>query len=263
MLVLPLVAAAALMRLHPGPMVIALLLVLSLFLLRAPLIILARQRWVWRDAHEETALARGATLLLAVTASFAAIHILVDLPRAVWPAAIACGIGAFVLMAISVWLAVRNRQHSMLFQTVGSIGLAGSCLAVALAAGQAIPIAIWLLWGASALHGITAIPIVHARLDLRRGRQTPNLLRAGVGVAATALAAAAITLAGAVYQGVTTALVFSALVHCSEWLALRLPKARETKLTHVGLRLMTASILFTVVLFFGLRSLTAASVALP
>lgn len=252
MLFLPFVAAAALLRLAAGPLFAALVLVLALFLLRAPLIVLARQKWVWRDLREETAPARSATLLLAVIASFAGITILLELPRAVWPVAAACGAAASGLMIISIWLAVRNKHHSVLFQAIGSVGLAASSLTVALAAGRPIPLAIWIVWAGSALHGVAAIPIVHARLALRR-RQTPNLPRAGAGIAATAAAAAGTVLAGAEYQGVTTALIFSALAHSGEWLALRSP--RTFRLTRLGFRLMATSLLFTLILYFGAAAL--------
>ena len=142
----------------------AFLLVLTLFLMREPLIIIARQQWVWRDEHEETALARRFALALGVLAMLTAA---VAIPRIAWPLALACGAGAAALMAISILLAVRNRQHSVLFQTIGSVGLASSSLVAALTSGT-IPGWTWLLWGASALHGASAIPLVHARLALRR-----------------------------------------------------------------------------------------------
>ena len=257
MLVLPFLSAAALLRLPAGPLFTALVLVFALFLLRAPLIVLARQQWVWRDLHEETQPARSAVLLFGVTASLAAIPILLGLPRSVWPVAIACAAAATGLMAVSIWLAIRNKHHSILFQAVGSVGLAASSLTVALAAGNTIPFAIWLLWAGSALHGVAAIPIVHARLALRR-RQSPSLWKAGAGIVLTAAAAAATAVAagsGGPFQGITTALVFSTIAHTGEWLAIRSPRAPETRLTHLGLRLMSVSILFTVILYFGVAAL--------
>ena len=142
MLVLPFFASAAL--LHPSPMrlIAAFVLVMALFLLREPLIVLARQRWVWRTQHEETAPAGRFALGLGVMAIAGAAG---AIPASAWPVALACGLAAAKLMAASTYLAVCNRQHSMLFQALGSIGLAGSSLAAALVSGS-IPRWTWLLW---------------------------------------------------------------------------------------------------------------------
>lgn len=158
MLALPFLATAALLHPSPARLLAAFALVLALLLLREPLIILARQRWVWRDTHEETAAARHFALAMGVVAILAAVA---AIPGGAWPVALVCGLGAGGLMAVSILLAVRNRQHSVLFQVIGSVGLAGSSLAAALASG-AIPGWVWLLWAASALHGAAAIPLVHA-----------------------------------------------------------------------------------------------------
>lgn len=261
MLALPFLSAAFLLRPPASRLIPAFVLVLVVFLLREPLIILARQRWVWRDEHAETGLARKAVWALGVVALGQAAWLAREVPREVWPAAIGLGAAAAALMGVSIWLAVRNRQHSALFQAIGSVGLAGSAMGVALASampGQraAVPWAIAILWGAFALHGVAAIPIVHARLAMRR-RQIPNLMLAGTGVAATFTAFLAAAAAGGRYGGVATALLFSGIAHLAEWLGLRSPRVPETKLTHLGLRLMSGSILFAVLLTFAVRSLAA------
>ncbi len=242
MLLLPFLATATL--LHPSPLRLfaAFLLVLALFLMREPLIIIARQHWVWRDEHVETARARRFALALGVLTMLTAA---VAIPRIAWPLGLACGAGAAALMAISILLAVRNRQHSVLFQTIGSVGLASSSLVAALTSGT-IPGWTWLLWGASALHGASAIPLVHARLALRR-RQRPNLALAGAGVILTLAASAA-----AMPSLLGAALLFSAAVHMAEWLSLRSPTAGQAPLTRLGLRLMAASICFTILLGWSL-----------
>lgn len=238
MLLLPFLATAAL--LHPAPvrLLAAFVLILSLFLVREPLIILARQWWIWRTPHEEArAAARAVPILLAVASASAWAAI----PRHLWNLAAACGAASAALMATSITLAIRNRQHSVAFQALGSVGLAASCLAAALAAGD-VPRWVWILWAASALHGISAIPIVHARIALRR-KQTPRLALAGLGVLATFVAAAA-----ALPHPLSAALAFSGLAHFGEWLALRSPAAAQARLTQLGLRLMATSILFTALL---------------
>lgn len=243
MLLLPFLAAAWL--LHPSwpKLAAAFVLVMALYLSREPLIVLARQRWVWRTPHEETAAARR--WLLALTPLTVAAGPLA-IPRSAWPMAAICGVGATVLMAISVWLAVRNRQHSVLFQAIGSAGLAASALVVALGSPPVSSEA-WIVWAASALHGISAIPVVHARLAMRR-RQTPKPLGASIGALATLVIAAAL-----LPRPLSAALGFSGLVQLAEWLALRSPGAGQAPLTRLGLRLMSESIVFTVLLVWALN----------
>jgi len=242
MLLLPFAGTAILLHPAPGRLVAAFALVLALFLLRGPLIILARQQWVWRTPREETAAARRFVAVGGVVAAACAV---IAVPRPAWPLAAVCGFAAALLMSISILLAVRNRQHSVAFQMVGAVGLAGSSLVAALSSG-AIPRWAWLLWAASALHGAAAIPLVHARLALRR-RQTPSLWRAGAGVLATLAAAAA-----AISSWLAVALLFSATVHGAEWLSLRSPGAGQAPLTRLGLRLMAGSVVFSILLVWSL-----------
>lgn len=243
MLTLPFLAAVYLLRPDPLRAAAAFIAVMALFLVREPLIVLARQRWVWRTPHEESAAARRWLLVLAPVLAAAG---WVAIPRQAWGLAAAMGAGAAVLMAASIALAVRNRQHSALFQAIGSIGLAASSLAAGLTQPP-LAASAWIVWAASALHGVSAIPVVHARLAMRR-RQAPNLAPAAIGALA-ALAAAAASAPGSL----SLPLGFSGLVHAAEWLALRSPGAPQAKLARLGLRLMAESILFTLLLVGALR----------
>jgi hypothetical protein len=242
MVMLPFLATAFLLHPAPARLLAAFLVVMALFLLREPLIVLARQRWVWRDAHAETGQARRFALGLSVLAILAA---LAAIPREAWPLALVCGAGAAVLMGVSIILAVRNRQHSVPFQVIGAVGLAGSSLAAALASGG-VPGWAWLLWGASSLHGAAAIPLVHARLALRR-RQSPDLGRAAIGVILTLAASAA-----AMPSWLGVALLVSSLAHLAEWASLLLPGAGQASLSRLGVRLMAGSVCFTILLAWSL-----------
>lgn len=242
MLLLPYAAAVWLVAPHPGRAAAAFVLVMTLFLVREPLIVLARQRWVWRTPHAES---RSARQWLLVLAPLMAVSTLVAIPPLAWPMAAAFGSGASLLMAASIALAVRNRQHSALFQAAGSTGLAASSLAVALTTPP-VDISAWIVWGASALHGISAIPVVHARLAMRR-RQTPSLAAAAAGAAITLAIAAALFPAR-----LSMALAFSGAVHVCEWASLRSPGAAQAPLALLGLRLMTESIVFTAILVWAL-----------
>jgi len=238
MLILPFLATAVLLHPAPGRLLAAFVLVPALFLLREPLIVLARQRWIWRTPHEEARAAARALPGLGVVAAAAAY---VAIPLPLWTLAGACGAAAASLMAAPVVLAVRNWQYSVAFQALGSAGLAASCLAAAMAAGE-VPRWVWILWAASAFHGISAIPIVHARIALRR-KQDPALAVAGLGVLATLAAAAA-----ALPHAMSGALAFSGFAYLGEWLSLRSPATAQAKLTQLGLRLMATSIVFTALL---------------
>lgn len=242
MLILPYVAAVYLLRPDPLRAAAAFVLVMALFLSREPLIVLARQRWVWRTPHAEAAEARRWLLVLVsviIAAGLAAI------PSGARPMAALFGAGAAGLMAISISLAVRNRQHSALFQSIGSAGLAASSLVVGLIAPP-VDAAAWIVWFTSALHGISAIPVVHARLGMRR-RERRRLGSASAGAFAT------LAVAGALFQHpLSLALAFSGLAHMGEWLALRRPNAAQARLTRLGIRLMCESIVFTILLVWAL-----------
>jgi hypothetical protein len=221
---------------------------LAAFLLRAPLIALARQRWVWKDVRPESAEARqwlpGLILALAATGA-------VLLRQWGFAVTVPMGVAVLALTAAAVWMSVRNRQRSPWFQVVSSAGLAFSSVAAARAASGDFPDWAWILWGLCALQGAAGILSVHARLDasIARKKNAPSPGRpmaAWMAVAVSALAgvaclawnplAGAAPLLGATVQGLDL-----------RKMNLDLP------LKSVGLRAMTLSMAHALILVAALR----------
>ena len=142
----------------------ALGLILLGFTLRTPLVILARQAFIWREANPQTTQAARwfvwqlAGLAVCVYWLSSGVHrwILLSLVAA----------GAFLTLG-AVWMTIRNRQRSRLFQSASAVVLGLTApFAVLVAAGE-IPRWAWALWLLLALHGVTSIWVVHARLECR------------------------------------------------------------------------------------------------
>ena len=134
---------------------------LALFLLREPLLVLARQRWVWREEKPESALARRWVAALGlVLAGFG-----VALARA-WglPLVAVMAAGAAALTMAAVWMALRNRQRSVWFQTMSCGGLAFTAVAAARSVNEGFPAWSWILWGLCWLQGVAGILVVHTGL---------------------------------------------------------------------------------------------------
>src|SRR5664280_929578 len=129
-----------------------------------PMVVLARQRLVWKQWHPETASAirwfAGWTVLLILSG-------LVLL--ATWPfqALVAMGSGVAVFSVLAIVINVKNRQRSTLFQIASAAALTSSSLATSLSATGTIAPWCWWLWLLLALQATAGILVVHARLDAR------------------------------------------------------------------------------------------------
>jgi hypothetical protein len=219
----------------------ALIAVLALFITRAPLVALARQRYVWRDPRPESAQAtrwlRGLLPALALSGTVLALD---------WGwAAVWMGLAATALTAAAVAMTVRNRQRSPWFQVVSSAGLAFSAVAAARAATGHFPAWAWILWSLCALHGACGILVVHARLEAIIARKQksapapPTAARAALAVSALA------TLALALWQPILAlAPALATSAQAAELLRMNL----DTPLRTVGLRAMALSIAHALIL---------------
>lgn len=253
MLVQPLVCAGLIaMRWHWSFIPTA-VVAISVFLIRAPLVVLSRQRWVWREPHVELPRARRwvATLLPIIAASGVALLYRWEL----WWF-IAFSIGAVVMTAYAVWMTVHNRQRSVWLQIASSFGLTSSGMAGALALTNEGTQWAWWLWLLSAAQAAAGILVVHARLEARVAARTRNpestsSFRAAV--AAQVLLVPLAILAWRVSPWLTAAMLLPAAVHAYELRTLRSSKALATPLRTIGFRAMGLSIAVSVLLIIGLR----------
>lgn len=157
-----------------------------------PLVILARQRLVWKQWHPETsaALRWFAGWMLALGLSGLAL-------LSSWPIkeTILLGLGVGVFSVLAVLVNVKNRQRSSLFQIASAIALTSSSLAVSLSATGAIQKWCWWLWLFLAMQAAAGILVVHARLDariaLRKAANVTNEFRRKAQISLVVLGAAA------------------------------------------------------------------------
>lgn len=222
---------------------------LALFLLREPLLVLARQRWVWREERPESALALRWTAGLGTLLA----GLGVVLARA-WglPLMAGLGAGAAALTILAVWMALRNRQRSVWLQTASCGGLTFTAVAAARSVNDGFPQWGWVLWGLCWLQGVAGILVVHTRLDAMIARKTgrpETAIRQAAWLAVGLLAVVAAALAGRGSMLLAAAPALAAAAHGWELAAMRL----ETKLKVVGLRAMALSMTYALIVALALR----------
>lgn len=248
MLLQPFFGALLALRGVAWPVWPALACVLLVFLVREPLIVLARQRWIWREPHPETRQARQ-TVAVEVALLVAAAGALLFAWPFWWLAAL--GSAAVLLTALAVYITVRNRQRAVWFQALSAAGLSGSCLAACLAVTGEIPVWCWWWWALHAIHFLTGILVVHVRLETRilahSGKPTDKNPARHARVAQTASAIAAIGLLFLGHLNYGLAMLFSASVHHFDLATV----ASAMPMMKVGLRALAVSIVFTAVLIAG------------
>jgi hypothetical protein len=248
MLLVPFAGALLLARRWDVSLIPSTIAMLTVFLVREPLLVLARQRWVWRESRPESITALRWLAVESALIVLAGCWLLMLWPW--WVVACFGGMAA-LLTALVVWLTINNRQRSIALQTASAAGLAASPLAVSLAVNRSIhEWAIWL-WLLSTAHSTASILVVHARLETRIAARVPGKPAASL---KPAWAAQGALLAGGLLcliSGRTmlaAALFVSASVHVWDLRTLQ----QATPLRTVGLRAMALSILFAAVVLSGL-----------
>lgn len=253
MMILPFLCAAILARQWHWTLIPAAIAVIAAFMLREPLVVLGRQRFVWTTPHPESNLAlKWLAGLIAVLALCGGIFFLR------WPtlALLTLGAGAGAMTLLAVYMTIKNRQRSWWLQMLSAAGLSASSLAAVLSTTGGVPVWTWWLWALSAAHAFGGILVVHARLEARIAAKAkrPVAPRFKVPAAAAQFAllagAAGCFATGQVWLG--AALLLSVLVHFWDLATLHTPKALETRLTTVGLRAMSLSIVVSTLIVAGL-----------
>jgi len=256
MLLQPFLGALIVLHRFAWAMIPALAAVVLVFLVREPWIVLARQRWVWRDARPETAEAKRYLAVELPLLGVAGGLLLVVWP---WWIVAALGFSAALLTALAVATTVRNRRRAIWFQALSAAGLASSALAACLGVSGAVPAWGWWFWGLHAAHFLAAIVVVHARLEGRiavrkAGPAATEMFhkqrRAAAAVQLTWAAASAVVFwTGQPLYGIAAAL--SAGVHLTQLSAMTPSRAAATSMNTVGLRALGLSIVFTLLVIAG------------
>jgi hypothetical protein len=175
MLIVPWLCSAVLAGRFDANVLAGLVAALSLFLLREPLIVLARQRWVWRVRKPESETARRCVVAELIVLAVSGAWLCWNTPCTPLFALAAM---AVTQTAFAVAMAVRNRQRSLALQISGAITLPATALLPAHAAGALDRSWPWLLWLALAQHHVAAVLVVRSRLAILAGkvRRPPRLL---------------------------------------------------------------------------------------
>ncbi len=254
MLFTPIVCAAILARSWHWAELATLTAAFAALAAKDPLVVLARQRFVWKQWHPETAIAArwfaGWTALLALSG-------LVLL--AAWPfkAIVAMGLGVTVFSALAIAVNVKNRQRSTLFQVASAVALTSSSLATSLSATGTIQPWCWWLWLLLALQATAGILVVHARLDARIASRSAahgsQEFRRAAQIAVLVLALAAVTFGALGHRWIALALLIAVAGYAYDLYRQRDSAALQMPLTTVGQRALALSSVFAVLLIVGLR----------
>ena len=252
MLLTPFAAAAVLSRAVRWQEAAAVVAVAAVFAMKDPAVVLARQRWVWKQPHPET---RAAARWIAVEAAVTAMcgFALVATGPLIAYSALFCGATAF--SALAVWVNVRNRQRATLFQVASAVALTSTSLTAALAATGAIPVWCWRLWMLLGVQAAAGIFTVHARLDARVAA------RKGLDSIASRRPAWAFCLLLALGGGMRVvakdywiggALLLSAAAYAWDLRKQLDPVSLQTPLTVVGIRTLSLSLTYAALVVVGL-----------
>lgn len=250
MLLIPFFAAAILARELRWSEVAALLAVFCVFAAKDPLVVLARQRWIWKQRRPETDVAIrwliGEGLILAGCGVVLAFS---------WPLwlLVAVGIGAAAFSAIAVYVNVRNRQRSTLFQIVSAFAICSSSVAACVSATGRVQPWCWWLWALCGLQSAAGIFVVHARLDARIAARKGGSTSQASAVLACIILIAASSVSVILHQRwIAIALLIAAAAYRYDLQRQKKAESLQMPLKSVGLQAMSLSIAYALMLVVGL-----------
>ena len=256
MLFIPIVCAAILARQWRWSEIATFTAAFAALASKDPLVLLARQRFVWKQPHPETAVAArwlaGWVVLLALSG-------LVLL--ATWPlkAIVVMGLGVAAFSALAIAVNVRNRQRSTLFQIASALALTSSALATSLSATGTIAPWCWWLWLLMAMQATAGILVVHARLDARIALRQPTpkdensqRFRRAATISLIALACVAATASVFAHWWMALALLTPVIGYWYDLRGQGNAEYLQLPLKKVGQRALALSTAFAVLLIIGL-----------
>jgi len=253
MLLLPFLSAAVLLRQVRWPEVVVLLAIVCAFAIKDPLIVLARQRLVWKQPHAETKAAKqwAAIELLLLAACGIAL-----LLTPAWRSFALLFLGASAFTVLAVMINVRNRQRSEWFQVASAVALSATSMAACLSVKGSIAGWCWLLWLLSALQATAGIFVVHARLDARiaarKGGAAGAASRRPAFLCQAALIIAAACFAYLGRHWISAALMLVAACYLWELRRQRDATSLQMPLKRVGQQALALSSLYAVLVVIGL-----------
>jgi hypothetical protein len=250
MLLIPFFSAAILAREWRWAEFAALLAACCTFAAKDPLVVIARQRWVWKHRRPEADAAK--TWLIGEAFILAACGIALATSWPLWTLA-AVVFAAVAFSAVAVAINVKNRQRSTLFQVVSALPLSSTSLAACLSATGVIQPWCWRLWALCALQATAGILVVHARLEGRIAarKSTPfhNRWRRPAVVAALVLLSAS---AFANQPWIAAALILAGAGYLFDLHRQEAATSLQMPLKRVGLQALSLSIAYALLVVVGL-----------
>ncbi|MGC1462730.1 MAG: YwiC-like family protein [Terracidiphilus sp.] len=253
MLFTPIVCAAVLSRAWRWSELATLTAAFAALAAKDPMVVLARQRLVWKQWRSETAAAirwfAGWSVLLAISGMVLLFT---------WPftATLLLGLGVAAFSALAIAINVKNRQRSTMFQIASAFALTSSALATSLSATGTIALWCWWLWLLLALQAAAAILVVHARLDARIALRTTEPARENYRRAAQiSIVVLVCAAAGSVvfHRGFAAlALSIAALGYAYDLHRQRNAQSLQLPLKAVGQQALALSSLYAILLIAGL-----------
>jgi hypothetical protein len=252
MLLMPIVSVAILAREWRWAELATLTAAFAALAVKDPLVVLMRQRFVWKQRRPETAVAArwfaGWMSLLIVSGLVL---------MATWPfkALVGMGLGAGAFLTLTILVNVKNWQRSTLFQIASAAALTSSSLATCLSATGSIAHWCWWFWLFTMMQATAGILVVHARLDARiamRGTvSADDRFRRAALVTLGVIASAAVTAAALKRGWIALALLLAVMGYGYDLMRQRDAVALQVPLKRVGQRALTLSSLFSSLLILG------------
>ena len=253
MLLTPFLSAAILLRQASWQEAAALIAAVCALVIKNPLVVIARQRFVWKNEHPETrpAIRAAAIESILLVACGAALLLTRD-----WrPFAVLIG-GATLFTALAIFVTVRNKQRAEWFQVASAVALTSSAITACLAVRNQVPQWAWWLWFLSALQATAGIFVVHARLDARIAARKkeipPNGARRATQFCIIALLLTACYFSAISNWPITAALAIAAAGYQFDLKRQSRPDQLNLPLSSVGRQALTLAIVYAVLLIAGL-----------
>ena len=253
MLLVPILCAAVLARQWRWAEVATMVAATAALAAKDPLVVLARQRFVWKLRRPETDLAKKYLAAWVTVAILCGIVMLASWPL---PAVVVLGAGVCAFSALAVAINVKNRQRSTVFQILSAAALTSGTLAICLSATGSIEGWCWWLWPLMAIQAAAGILVVHARLDARVSARANRPVdtghrRAAYGAVA-ALACAALCAVGLNQGWIALALSVALAGYGFDLWRQRDPAEMKVPLTRIGQQGLALSFVYAVLIVIGL-----------
>ena len=253
MLLTPIVAVAILARTWHWSELAVLAAAFAAMAAKDPAVLLVRQWFVWKKPSPEAPGAArwligwSAVLLASVAVLFTT-----------WPlkAFLAVGAGVAAFGCLAIFVNLKNRQRSTLFQIASAAALTSTSVATCLAAtGSVAHWCVWF-WALSALQATAGILVVHARLDariaLRKATAPSPHFRRAAQVAVAVLLGAAVAAAAMGHIAIALALALAVLGYMYDLQRQKNPASLQMPLQSIGQQALLLSSVYAALLITGL-----------